>query len=60
MINLVYIALSFVFAAVITYMVVYNTHLKTKQAALHLKGRLPFSKEEGIALALEERGHPVR
>ena len=60
MINLVYVALAVVFASVITYMVVYNVHLKTKQAALHLKGRLPFSKEEGITLALEERGHPVK
>jgi hypothetical protein len=58
-IQLVYIALSVIFAAVLTYMFVYNTRLHPNERTLALKGRPPVSKEEGIAVATleKERAH---
>ncbi|MDQ2835087.1 MAG: hypothetical protein M3Y50_15360 [Acidobacteriota bacterium] len=54
-INMVYIALAIVFALVLTYMFVYNTRLRTRQRTMSLKGREPVSKEEGIAIATQEK-----
>jgi hypothetical protein len=58
-IQLVYIALSVIFAAVLTYMFVYNTRLHPNERTMALKGRPPVSKEEGIAVATleKERAH---
>ena len=57
MINLWYGFLATIYIGVITGMVVYNTHLRTKLTTLRRKGRLPICKEEGIAVATEEREH---
>ena len=54
-IQLVYIALSVVFAAVMAYMYLYTTHLKPRERSQSLKGRPPISKEEGIAVATLEK-----
>ena len=54
-ITLVYIALSVIFAAVMAYMYLYTTHLHPNERTLALKGRLPISKEEGIAVATLEK-----
>ena len=58
-IQLVYIALSVIFAAVLTYMYLYTTHLHPNERTMALKGRPPVSKEEGIAVATleKERDH---
>ena len=58
-IQLVYIALSVIFAAVLTYMYLYTTHLRPNERTMALKGRQPVSKEEGIAVATleKERAH---
>jgi hypothetical protein len=54
-IQLVYIALSVIFAAVLTYMYLYTTHLHPKERTMALKGRPPVCKEEGIAVATIEK-----
>lgn len=54
-INTIYVALAVVFVLVLTYMFLYNTHLKTRQRTMALKGRQPVSKEEGIAVATLEK-----
>ena len=54
-IQFVYIALSVIFAAVMAYMYLYTTHLHPNERTLALKGRLPISKEEGIAVATLEK-----
>lgn len=59
-IQLVYIALSVIFAAVLAYMFLYNTHLHPNQRTMALKGRPPVSKEEGIAVATLEKEHAHR
>ncbi len=51
----VYIALGVVFLGVLTYMFFYTRGLKSKQATLDEKGRLPVSREEGIAIATLEK-----
>jgi hypothetical protein len=51
----VYIALGVVFLGVLTYMFLYTRGLKTKQATLNELGRLPISKDEGIAVATLEK-----
>ena len=51
----VYIALGVVFLGVLTYMFLYTRGLKSKQATLDEKGRLPVSREEGIAVATLEK-----
>jgi hypothetical protein len=58
-IQLVYIGLSVIFAAVLAYMYLYTTHLHPNERTMALKGRLPVSKEEGIAIATleKERAH---
>jgi hypothetical protein len=54
-INLVYIALAVIFAAVMAYMYLYTTHLHPNERTMALKGRPPVSKEEGIAVATLEK-----
>ncbi|WP_433969324.1 hypothetical protein [Tunturiibacter gelidiferens] len=54
-ITLVYIALALVYAAVMTYMYLYTTHLHPNERTMALKGRPPISKEEGIAVATLEK-----
>ena len=51
----VYIALALVYAGVMTYMFLYNTHLHPNERTMALKGRRPISKEEGIAVATIEK-----
>jgi hypothetical protein len=59
-IQLVYIALSVIFAAVLAYMYLYTTHLHPNERTMALKGRPPVSKEEGIAVATLEKEHAHR
>jgi hypothetical protein len=54
-IHLVYIGLAVIFAAVLAYMFIYNTRLKTRERTMAIKGRDPVSKEEGIAVATLEK-----
>jgi hypothetical protein len=56
-IQFVYIALSVIFVGVMTYMYLYTTHLHPNERTMALKGRLPVSKEEGIAVATLEKEH---
>ncbi len=56
-IQLVYIGLSVIFAAVMAYMYLYTTHLHPSERTMALKGRPPISKEEGIAVATLEKEH---
>ena len=60
-IDLVYIALSVIFALVMAYMFLYTTHLHPNERTMALKGRPPISKEEGIAVATleKERLHKI-
>ena len=59
-IQLVYIGLSVIFAAVLAYMFLYTTHLHPNERTMALKGRPPVSKEEGIAVATLEKEHAHR
>jgi len=54
-IQLVYIALSVIFAAVMAYMYLYTTHLHPRERTMALKGRPPISTAEGIAVATLEK-----
>ena len=54
-IQLVYITLAVIFAAVMAYMYLYTTHLHPNERTMALKGRPPISKEEGIAVATLEK-----
>jgi hypothetical protein len=47
----VYAIIAIVFVSFVIYMILYTRGLKTKQATLDDKGRLPINKEEGIAVA---------
>jgi hypothetical protein len=60
-IQLVYIALSVIFASVMAYMYLYTSHLHPRERTQELKGRPPISKEEGIAVATleKERLHKI-
>lgn len=51
----VYIIIGVVFLAVIAYMILYNRSVRSKQETLNEKGRMPISKQEGIAIATEEK-----
>ena len=51
----VYILIAVIFVAVIAYMILYNRSVRSKQATLNEKGRMPISKQEGIAVATEEK-----
>ena len=54
-IDLVYVALSVIFALVMAYMYLYTTHLHPNERTMALKGRPPISKNEGIAVATLEK-----
>jgi hypothetical protein len=60
-IQLVYITLAVIFAAVMAYMYLYTTHLHPSERTKALKGRSAVSKEEGIAVATleKERLHKI-
>ena len=45
----VYAIIVIVFLSVVTYMILYTRGLRSKQATLDQKGRLPITREEGIA-----------
>ena len=51
----IYIGGPIIFIAVVILIIVYTRSMKTKQATLDAKGRLPVSKEEGIAIATENK-----
>ncbi len=51
----VYIIIAVVFLAVVAYMILYNRSVRSKQETLNEKGRMPISKQEGIAIATEEK-----
>ena len=51
----VYIGGPIIFISVLIILFLYTRNLKTKQATLDAKGRLPISKEEGIAIATESK-----
>ena len=51
----VYILIAVVFVSVLTYMFLYTRGLRSKQATLDQKGRLPASREEGIAAATQHK-----
>lgn len=53
----IYIGGPIIFIAVLILIFVYTRNMKTKQATLAAKGRLPISKEEGIAIATENKKH---
>ncbi len=47
--------IAFVAVVTVAYWFLYTRNLKTKQATLNSKGRLPISTEEGIAIATQEK-----
>ncbi len=51
----VYIGIAVVFIAVMAYWFFYTRSVKAKQTTLNETGRLPVSKQEGIARATEEK-----
>lgn len=51
----IYIGGAIIFVTVLVIIFAYSRNLKTKQATLAAKGRLPISKEEGIAIATENK-----
>ncbi len=53
----IYIGGPIILIAVVIIVIVYTRNLKIKQATLDAKGRLPISKEEGIAIATEAKKH---
>jgi hypothetical protein len=53
--TVVYILIAAIFVILMAYMFVYNSRLKAKRATLNEKGRLPLSKEEGIAVATMQK-----
>ena len=56
----IYILTAVIFVSVITFMVVYNIRLKTRKRTQELMGRPPASKEEGIAIATQEKERSSR
>jgi hypothetical protein len=51
----VYILVGAVVLGVFLYMFFYGRGLKSKQAVLDQKGRMPLTREEGIAVATEQK-----
>ncbi len=51
----IYIGGPIIFIAVLVFIFIYTRNLKTRQATLAAKGRVPVSKEEGIAIATNTR-----
>jgi hypothetical protein len=58
--TVVYVVLVIVALSVITYWFLYTRGLHAKQAALNKMGRLPASREEGIAIATLDKEHAHR
>ena len=56
----VYILASVVMAAVIIAMVSWHLHLKDRERSHEILGRDPVSREEGIAVAIEDWKHHHR
>jgi hypothetical protein len=53
--TVVYAIIAIVAISVATYMFLYTRGLHTKRATLDHKGRLPRCKEEGIAIATQDK-----
>jgi hypothetical protein len=53
----VYILASAIMATVIIAIVVWHFHLKDRRRSREILGREPVSKEEGIAVAIEDNKH---
>ncbi len=51
----VYAIIAIVLIGVFVYMFLYTRGLRSKQATLDQKGRLPVTREEGIAIATEKK-----
>ncbi len=51
----VYAIIAVVLIGVFVYMFLYTRGLRSKQAVLDQKGRLPITREEGIAVATEKK-----
>ena len=56
----IYFGGAFVFLCVLAIIFFYTRSLKTRKAAMDLKGRPPMSREEGILLATEKNNDAVR
>jgi hypothetical protein len=54
----VYIGIVVVFIAIMLYWFFYNRRVRSKQSTLDEKGRLPVSKEEGIADGTKSKRRP--
>ncbi len=51
----VYIVAAVIFVSVIAYMILYTRGLHTKKAAMDKMGRRPVTREEGIAIATDNK-----
>jgi hypothetical protein len=51
----VLLIIAIVAVSVVTYWILYTTHLKTRERTIALKGRPPISTQEGIAIATTEK-----
>jgi cell division septal protein FtsQ len=51
----VMLIIAIVAVSIVTYWILYTTHLKGRERTIALKGRPPISKEEGIAVATLEK-----
>ena len=56
----VYIVIAVIFVSVVTYMILYTRGLKSKAAVISKTGRLPRTREEGIAVATEDKENSGR
>ena len=56
----VYSLVGFLLISVFTYMVLYTRGLHTKRDTLEAKGRLPITREEGIAISTLKKEHAHR
>ena len=56
----VYVALIVVAVAVATYVFLYTRGLHTKRDTLNQKGRMPLTREEGIAVSTLKKEHQGR
>ena len=56
----VYSLVGFLLISVFTYMALYTRGLHTKRDTLEEKGRLPITREEGIAISTLKKEHAHR
>jgi len=56
----VYALIAVVLIGVFTYMILYTRGLHTKRDTLEEKGRLPVTREEGIAISTLKKEHAHR